>query len=616
MHTISPHKEEIAKSIVACIHQQWQIDINEKELHLEITREEFVGDITLVVFPLVKILRKSPDYIGETIGTYLIENLDFLENFNLIKGFLNLKLKNSFWLNFLNEYIASTQFGRLSKKEERILVEFCSPNTNKPLHLGHIRNILIGDSISKILDFCGYDVKKVQIINDRGIAICKSMLAWKLYGENKTPDSVAMKGDHFVGYYYVLFENKFKEEYKEWQTTNVAQKLFTDKGRENQSKERFFLDFKNDYFNTYSTLGNQVKNMLLEWEEGKEDTRNLWDKMNQWVYQGFDKTYESLGVSFDKLYYESNTYLLGKKWILDGLEKQLFIQKDDGSVWVDLKDSGWDEKILLRNDGTSVYITQDIGTVFEREKDFSPTKMIYVVADEQNYHFEVLFKTLEKLQYAKSSQLYHLSYGMVELPSGRMKSREGTVVDADDLIAEVIEEASSSSMQKDSNFFSSIEEKHLLDQMVGLGALKYYILKVHPKKKMIFNPVESLDLQGNTGPYIQNAYVRIRSILRKSGNFTAVNTPTQISDQEVDLIKSMSYFQSVVLEAAQQLDPSLLSSFSYTLAKKFHKYYHDTAILATKEDELRNFRLYLIHNLSTVLEKSMNLLGIQMPEKM
>jgi arginyl-tRNA synthetase len=616
MQTTQLNRVGIQTSIVDFVKDHWGLEIEAKDIHLENTREEFEGDVTLIVFPLVKILKKNPDLIGQSIGEFLVNQYVEIESYHLIKGFLNLIFGREYWLDLLRSKMALPGFGQAESQDKTVLVEFCSPNTNKPLHLGHIRNILIGDAVSRILTSCGYGVKKVQIVNDRGIAICKSMLAWQLFGENQTPESTQTKGDHFVGDYYVLFENRFKEEYKAWQTSAVAESIFLEKCKEGQSRDQFFSDFKNEYFNVYSVLGAQVKKMLLDWESGDEVTRALWSKMNEWVYQGFELTYRSLGVFFDKLYYESNTYLLGKKWILEGLEKDLFIQKEDGSVWVDLRDAGWDEKILLRSDGTSVYITQDIGTVMEREKDFSPFKMIYVVADEQNYHFEVLFKTLGKLLYPKASQLYHLSYGMVELPSGRMKSREGTVVDADDLIAEVVEEASLSSQQKDSGFFSSPQEKEVLDRMVGLGALKYYMLKVHPKRKMIFNPTESLDLQGNTGPYIQNAYVRIKSILRKAGPFNSFENPSNLSAQELDLIKQMSYFESVLLESSQQLDPSILAGFAYALAKKFHKYYHDTAILATKEDALRNFRLFLIETLSSVLEKSMNLLGIEMPEKM
>lgn len=606
----------LQNELAEIINDLFSINMKPEELTVELTRSEFEGDYTLVLFPLVKPLKTKPQDLAEAIGNAILPKLDYIEKYSSVGGFLNLKFKSDFWLDMLDKHLSQKDYGRGQEKDASVMIEYCSPNTNKPLHLGHIRNVLIGWSMYEILTFYGYNVVKTQIINDRGVAICKSMLAWQKYGNNETPASTNQKSDHFVGDYYVTFETKLKEEYKAWQESEGLT-IYQSKKKEDESEETFFKRYKNDYFNHISILGAEVREMLINWENGDKETLDLWNKMNGWVYEGFNETYKNIGIDFDKLYYESDTYLLGKKYIEDGLEKGVFYQKEDGSVWVDLTDEGLDEKILLRSDGTSVYITQDIGTALLRDQDFNPSSMIYVVADEQNYHFEVLFKTLKKLGYPNYEKLYHLSYGMVELPSGRMKSREGTVVDADDLMAEVKKIASESAAEKgDLSAFTKEEQEDLFSK-VGLAALKYFILKVQPKKKMIFNPEESVDLQGNTGPYIQNAYVRIKSILRKAGETKAFDkSAIQMDELEIDLVKYLYLFESVVEEAATTYDPSAIAGYNYQLAKKLHKYYHDTPILSDANQNTKNFRLFLIGVIADILEKGMKLLGIQMPERM
>ncbi len=582
------------------------------------TRKDFVGDFTVVTFPFTKLAKKKPDEIGEELGKKLTEEVDQVTGYNVIKGFLNLEIADSYWSNFLQSVNELTDYGQLPPTGEKVMVEFSSPNTNKPLHLGHIRNILLGWSCAQILEAAGNEVVKVQIINDRGIAICKSMLAWKKFGEGETPESSGIKGDFLVGKYYVLFQTKLNEEYAEWQSTDTADTLYTEKAKEGQSKEAFFKAYEKKYFNEYSDLGKETKALLLQWEAGDEDARALWEKMNSWVYSGFGTTYESLGVSFDKLYYESNTYLLGKDFIDDGLSKGTFYKKEDGSVWIDLEDAKLDHKLVLRSDGTSVYMTQDIGTAELRYKDFGTKKMVYVVGDEQNYHFKVLFEIMKRIGAPYADGLYHLSYGMIDLPTGKMKSREGTVVDADDLVAEVIQEARNSSTERGDLDHISEEERSEIYKKIGLAAIKYFILKVNPQKRMVFNPQESVDLQGDTGPYIQNAFVRIKSVLQKAGqsSFPLATEYTSLESVERELITILHKFPEVIQAAADHYDPSLIASFNFDLAKSYHKFYHDCKIITAETPEAKDFRLLLSSNVSKVLEKSMLLLGIEMPNRM
>ena len=482
--------------------------------------------------------------------------------------------------------------------------------------MGHIRNILLGWSVYRILMSVGHEAHTTQIINDRGIAICKSMLAWKLFGEGKTPESQAQKPDHFVGNYYVLFENKFKEEYINWQQSTEAFEIWQSKKKEDETKELFYAKFKNEYFNQYSSLGKAAGEMLRKWESGDEDVIGLWKKMNQWVYQGFDATFAKLMVSFESVYYESNTYLLGKDIIKQGLEKEVFYKEKDGSVWIDLTESGLDKKIVLRSDGTSVYITQDLGTAQMRHQEHHADHYIYVVADEQDYHFQVLFETLRKLEEPYSKGMHHLSYGMVELPSGRMKSREGTVVDADDLIAEVINEAGESAMERGELSGISELEKNELITKIGMSALKYFLLKVHPKKRMIFDPKESVDMQGHTGPYVVNAFVRIKSILRRQEPDLELFPALNVTSGEKDLISLCLNYPKVMQEAAQQFDPSHLANYLYQMAKDFHRFYHEYRILNAETKEIKLWRLQICKIFSEHLEHGMNCLGIPMPDRM
>jgi arginyl-tRNA synthetase len=608
------------KSTIASLQTAFQsvynITPDQKLLTLTPTKKEFDGDFTIVVFPFVRELKLSPEVIGHAIGSFMKENSEEIVDYNVVKGFLNLSFSDEFWKNVMQNIPIGT-YGTVPKHGKKVMVEFSSPNTNKPLHLGHIRNILLGWSCAKIFEVCGYEVIKTQIINDRGIAICKSMLAWQKYGEGKTPDSENIKGDHFVGDYYVLFESKFKEEYAEWQTTEDAKAIFANKADIDQSEETFFKNYKNDYFNTYSILGSEARKMLLDWENGDTATVDLWRQMNQWVYSGFDTTYHKLGVNFDQLYYESDTYLLGKDAVKHGLDKGIFFQKEDGSIWVDLTDVGMDHKIVQRRDGTSVYITQDLGTAMMRYKDHQVDNMVYTVADEQDYHFQVLFEILKRLQEPYAEGLYHLSYGMVELPDGKMKSREGTVVDADDLIAEVMEEARNNTIERGEVAEMSLEEQDETIRKIALGALKYFMIKVQPKKRMIFDPKESVDLQGQTGPYIQNAFVRIKSILRKNtSSVTGYSEYGTLEPQEKVLLQLVMEYPDVVAQACKEYDPSAIANFCYNLAKEFHKFYHDVRILGADSEAAKSFRIGLCTIISDILQRSMTLLGIEMPERM
>lgn len=610
--------EIIENGVIKGIASLYGQTIDKQQITLSETRKEFEGDFTVVVFAFTKIARKKPEEIGQELGAYLVQEINEIKAFNVIKGFLNLVVDDSFWAGFLQKNYSNEQFGIHPSNGRKILVEFSSPNTNKPLHLGHIRNILLGWSTAKLYEAAGYEVKKVQIVNDRGIAICKSMLAWQRFGEGATPESAGMKSDHFVGHYYVLFEKKFQEEYKSWQTSGTGQGIFHAKAKEDQPEAAFFKAYKNTYFNEYSELGKAAKEMLLKWEAGDKEVKALWKKMNNWVYQGFEETYQKLGVEFDKLYYESDTYLLGKDTIEQGMADGVFYKKEDGSVWINLEDAKLDHKLVLRSDGTSVYMTQDIGTAELRYQDFGAEQMVYVVADEQNYHFQVLFEIMKRLGAPYSNGLHHLSYGMVDLPSGKMKSREGTVVDADDLVAEVIAEAKANSQERGTLSDVSEEEQADIMRKIGLAALKFFIIKVQPKKRMTFDPKESVDMQGQTGPYVQNAYVRIQSVLRKAGEWDAAPAKNYkaLETIEKDIIAQLYAFPDLILQAAEAYDPSAVANYCYNLAKLYHKFYHDHSILNADTEQAKAFRLMLSTALANVLHTGMDLLGIEMPEKM
>ena len=573
-------------------------DLNFNELEVQMTKKDFIGDITIVVFPLVKTLRKSPLEIGNEIGEFLLKELEYVEEFNLIQGFLNLVIKSQFYLEFLNQIFDQDNYGFIkpSLEDPTILVEFASPNTNKPLHLGHIRNILLGDSISKILQANGKNIHKTQIINDRGIHICKSIVAWLKFGKNSTPSDLNEKGDFFVGKYYVLFDKVYKEE--------ILQLI--SEGKDNAYAKKnapIFLD---------------AQSLLIKWESGDKKVIELWKKMNSWVYDGFEKTYNNIGVNFDSYYYESNTYLLGKDIINEGLKNNVFFKKEDGSVWIDLTDDGLDEKILLRSDGTSVYMTQDLGTALLRYKDYpNMDGMIYTVGNEQDYHFKVLFKILKKLGFEWSKNLHHLSYGMVDLPSGKMKSREGTVVDGDDLISEMKLNASNLSKELGKIDEFSNSEKDMLNSTIGLGALKYYILKVDPKKRILFDPSESIDFNGNTGPFVQYAYARSQSLKRKSSfSLEKINFDFEINEKEKDILKQLTQFPISIKAAADNYSPALIANYTFELVKLFNSYYQSITILKVNDKTIKNFRLTLSFKVGEVIKNSMKLLGINVPEKM
>jgi arginyl-tRNA synthetase len=610
----------IQNAVKQAVSELYNVEIAANEVICSPTRKEFEGDYTVTVFNFAKTARKAPPVIGQELGAYLTEKLPTISKFNVIQGFVNLSVATDFWTNFVAETAKNEHFGQAPSKDTRVMIEYSSPNTNKPLHLGHIRNILLGWSCSKILEAAGYDVVRTKVVNDRGIAICKSMLAWQLFGNNETPSVSEEKGDHFVGKYYVLFEGKFKEEYAGWQGTDFAlEAVYDKKKKEGQSIEEFFKEYKNEYFNNYSDLGKQAREMLLKWEAGDAATRELWKQMNGWVYEGFNETYNKLGVHFDKIYYESDQYALGRDIIEDGLLRGVFYQKPDSSVWIDLTDVKLDHKLVLRSDGTSVYITQDIAMARLRENDFHARKVGYVVADEQNYHFQVLFEILKKLDEPYANGLFHLSYGMVELPSGKMKSREGTVVDADDLIEEVITEAQNAASESNSLDNFSPEERADIIRKIGLAALKYHIVKVNPKKKMVFDPKESVDLQGHTGPYIQYAYVRSKSVEAMAAHagvdFSLTALPTELHETEKSLAISLYDFPRVIEEAAAQYDPSILANYLYDIAKGFSKFWHDVPVLKANEVE-KVFRLKLAKIVAHTLKQGMDLLGIEMPERM
>ena len=582
--------------------------IDEKQVQLQKTKKEFEGHLTLVVFPFVRLARKKPEEVAQEIGEQL-QQTDIVASFNVVKGFLNLVIAPKAWIELLADIDAADKYGFVPVTDQSplMMIEYSSPNTNKPLHLGHVRNNLLGWSLAQLEEANGNRVVKTNIVNDRGIHICKSMLAWVKYGNGETPETSGKKGDHLIGDYYVAFDKHYRAEVKELQARYMAEGLNEEDAKAKAEQE--------------APLIKEAHEMLVKWEQGDAEVRALWEKMNSWVYAGFDETYKALGVSFDKIYYESNTYLVGRKKVEEGLEKNLFIRKADNSVWADLTAEGLDQKLLLRSDGTSVYMTQDIGTAEMRFNDYPIDKMVYVVGNEQNYHFQVLSILLDKLGFEWGKSLVHFSYGMVELPNGKMKSREGTVVDADDLIAEMKRQARQTIDAAGKFGERTEEEKDEVARIVGLGALKYFLLKVDARKNMLFNPAESIDFNGNTGPFIQYTYARIRSILRKaeaeqmqvSCNFAA--TP-EISTKEEAVVQHLSDFASVVRQAGEEFAPNAIANYCYELAKEYNQFYHDYKVLGETDENKRQFRLVLSRNVAKVLRLGMGLLGIEMPERM
>jgi arginyl-tRNA synthetase len=588
--------EILIESIKKAVVELFNITLDKVEF--QATRKDFEGDITVVIFPLLKSIKGNPIEIGTKIGAYLEENVAIVEKFNVVSGFLNIVIADAYYLHFLNQIRTEPNFGfkKATTDDKAVMVEYSSPNTNKPLHLGHIRNNLLGYSVAEIIKASGKKVYKTQIINDRGIHICKSMLAWKQSNKNETPESSGLKGDKLVGNYYVAFDKKYKSEINE---------LIAQGQTEEEAKKK-----------APSIL--EAQQMLLDWEAGKPEVMELWKTMNQWVYDGFETTYKNLGVDFDSYYYESNTYLLGKEVVQFGLEKGIFEKDPDGSVWIDLTEDGLDRKIVLRSDGTAVYMTQDIGTAIQRVKDFPDVGgMVYTVGNEQDYHFKVLFLILKKLGFEWASHLYHLSYGMVELPSGKMKSREGTVVDADDLMAEMTETAAKISQELGKLDGYSEEEKQRLYKIIGLGALKYFMLKVDPKKNMMFNPEESVDFTGNTGPFIQYTYARIQSILRKA-NFDYSNLVLKITlhPKEKELIKLLETYPITIQNAAQQHSPALIANYTYELVKEYNSFYQSVPILPEEDSILKTFRVQLSQKVAETIKSAFSLLGIEVPERM
>ena len=589
----------IASKASEAIKALYNADIEPSVLQVSVTRKEFTGDFTLVVFPLLRLSHSTPENTGNAIGEWLKANVPEISEYNCVKGFLNLLFSNLFWNELFGEIVADKDFGDLPMTGKNIMVEFSSPNTNKPLHLGHIRNNLLGDSVSRLLKASGNNVIKTTLVNDRGVHICKSMLAWLKVGNGATPESTGIKGDHLVGDMYVAFNDIYKKEVEELIAGGMDE--------ETAKKEAPCLK--------------EAHEMLQKWEAGDKEVRDLWARMNGWVLKGFDESYKALGITFDKVYYESQTYLLGKELVQKGLDMGVFVKDPDGSVWCDLTADGLDRKLLIRSDGTSVYITQDLGTAERRFAEYHLDSHVYVVGNEQNYHFQVLKLILKKLGFEWSDNIFHLSYGMVELPEGKMKSREGTVVDADDLIQKMYEEARATSDESGKLADMSEEDKAKLYHMIGLGALKYFIIKVDPKKTMLFNPKESIDFNGNTGPFIQYTHARIRSILRKAAEkgieYSASPMPkVELSAKEIRLIKLLNTFPAKIAEGAQAYSPAVIANYAYDLAKEFNQYYHDTPILKEENEDVLKMRLVLIDTLSAVLRKAMGILGIELPERM
>jgi len=587
----------LVKPILAAVKELFGADLPENQVNFQTTRKEFEGDITLVVFPMVRFAKKSPEQTAEVVGNYLVENIEFVEKFNVVKGFLNMVISESYWLDTYAKAFQADDFGRVeaTEKDPQIVVEYSSPNTNKPLHLGHVRNNLLGYSVAEIIKASGKRVKKVQIINDRGIHICKSMLAWKLFGDGETPESTGMKGDHLVGKYYVRFDQEYKKE--------IAALLSEGKTEDEAKKEAPLLV--------------EAQNMLRLWEAKDEEVIALWEMMNQWVYAGFDATYARMGVDFDKHYYESDTYLLGKKYIDSGLEKGIFYKKEDGSVWVDLTNEKLDHKLLLRGDGTSVYMTQDIGTAIQRYLDFDFNKMVYTVGNEQDYHFNVLFKILNRLGYSWAKDCHHLSYGMVDLPSGKMKSREGTVVDADDLMQEMVSTAKTISEDLGKLEGFTDDELASIYELIGMGALKYFILKVDPKKRMLFDPTESIDFNGHTGPFIQYTHARICSLKRRAEDLKMATSPeSALHPKEKELLKVLLRYPEVIQEAAADYSPAVIANYTYDLVKEYNQFYQQVPIFGVDSEQDKAFRIGLSGLVGNTIASAMKLLGITVPERM
>ncbi len=602
-------EQQIINAALAAVKELYGQEVPEKMVQLQKTKKEFEGNLTLVVFPFLKISRKKPDETAREIGEYIKQNCEAIADFNAVGGFLNLVIDKKAWLGLLNEMNQNEKFGEkpVTEASPLVMIEYSSPNTNKPLHLGHVRNNLLGWSLAQIMEANGNRVVKTNIVNDRGIHICKSMLAWLKFGNGETPETSGKKGDHLIGDYYVAFDKHYRAEVAELKAKYVAEGMDEEQA-EKKAKEE-------------SPLIKEAHEMLVKWEQNDPEVRALWKKMNDWVYAGFDETYKALGVGFDKIYYESNTYLVGKKKVEEGLAKGLFFRKDDNSVWADLTDEGLDQKLLLRSDGTSVYMTQDIGTAEMRFNDFPIDKMIYVVGNEQNYHFQVLSILLDRLGFKWGKELVHFSYGMVELPNGKMKSREGTVVDADDLIAAMVADAKQTSEELGKFKDMSEEERNEIARIVGLGALKYFILKVDARKNMLFNPEESIDFNGNTGPFIQYTYARIRSILRKA-QAEGISIPATLADtmplneKEIELIQKLNEFGAAVEQAGKDYSPSGIANYCYELTKAFNQFYHDYSILGADTEEEKVVRLVLAQNVGKTLKNGMALLGIEVPERM
>ena len=596
----------ISNSVIEAVKALYGQEVASKMVQIQKTKQEFEGNLTLVVFPFLKISKKKPEDTAQEIGQYLQDNCSAVATFNVVKGFLNLVIAQSAWLQLLADIDADAKYGERKADENSplVMIEYSSPNTNKPLHLGHVRNNLLGWSLAKIMEANGNKVVKTNIVNDRGIHICKSMLAWLKYGNGETPETSGKKGDHLIGDYYVAFDKHYREEVKQLTAKYVAEGMDTEEA-EKKAKEE-------------APLIKEAHEMLVKWEQNDPEVRALWEKMNNWVYAGFDETYKALGVGFDKIYYESQTYLKGKAKVEEGLAKGLFERHADNSVWADLTNEGLDQKLLLRSDGTSVYMTQDIGTAEMRFKDYPIDKMIYVVGNEQNYHFQVLSILLDRLGFKWGKELVHFSYGMVELPNGKMKSREGTVVDADDLIATMIADAKQTSEELGKFADMTDEERNEIARIVGLGALKYFILKVDARKNMLFNPEESIDFNGNTGPFIQYTYARIRSIMRKAAemNIPVGEMKAELSQKEIDLIQKMSDYASAVEQAGKDYSPSGIANYCYELTKEFNQFYHDYSILKEEDVQKRAVRLKIAANVAKVISNGMALLGIEVPERM
>lgn len=602
-------ESQITQTAIEAVKQLYGQEVSADSLQPQKTKSNFQGNLTLVVFPLLKVSKKKPEETAEEIGAYLKEHCNAVADYNVVKGFLNLTISTEAWIGLLNDINAQPHFGEKQPTADSplVMVEYSSPNTNKPLHLGHVRNNLLGWSLSKIMEANGNKVIKTNIVNDRGIHICKSMLAWLKWGNGETPESSGKKGDHLIGDYYVAFDKHYREECAQLKAEYIAQGMDEEKAEEKAKAE--------------APLIKEAHEMLVKWEQGDPEVRALWQRMNEWVYAGFDETYKALGVSFDKIYYESNTYLEGKKKVEEGLAKGLFFRKEDNSVWADLTDEGLDQKLLLRADGTSVYMTQDIGTADMRFRDFPIDKMIYVVGNEQNYHFQVLSILLDRLGFKWGKDLVHFSYGMVELPNGKMKSREGTVVDADDLIAAMIAEARQTSDELGKFKDMSEEEKQEIARIVGMGALKYFILKVDARKNMLFNPEESIDFNGNTGPFIQYTYARIRSVMRKAEADglqipAALPANAPLNEKEINLIQKLNDYGAAVAQAGQDYSPSGIANYCYELTKEFNQFYHDYSILNAESQEEKITRLVLADNVGKVIKNGMALLGIEVPERM